>query len=98
MNGTATVTVSSPYAFTYASTGTNGTATGTASVASTSLVPRWEPGQWVDVSAPTIGSSSLYRVEEITWRLGEGSYQQIIGVTFNRRPTKTITKILKEQL
>jgi len=97
-NGTSTISVTSDYVFTYPSTGTNGTATGTASVSSISLVPRWAPGQWVDLSAPTIGNSALYRVEEVQWRLEPGSYQQVIGITFNRRPTKTITRILKENI
>lgn len=99
-NGTVTATVLSDYVFTYPapSSGTNGTATGTASVSSITLVPRWAPGQWVDVSAPTIGSSAMYRVEEIRWRFEPGGYQQAISVTFNRRPTKTITRILKERV
>ena len=96
MNGTATATVVSPYVYTYPSTGTNGTATGTAAVTATSLVPRWEPGQWVDIAAPELGLSGMYRVEQVDWRLEPGSFLQSITVTFNRRPGKTLTKLLRE--
>lgn len=96
MNGTGTATVLSQYAFTYPSAGTNGTAGGTASVSSVGLVPRWEPGQWVDVSSSGLGLSGLYRVEQVDWSLESGSFQQIITVTFNRRPSKLLTKLLRE--
>lgn len=97
MNGTVTATVTSPYVFTYPSTGTNGTATGTATVSSTSLVPRWEPGMFVDISASALGVSGLYRVEEVATQFEEGSYQQIITITFNRRQSKTLSKLIKEK-
>lgn len=96
MNGTATATVLSDYSFTYPSTGTNGTATGIGTVAATSLVPRWEPGQWVDLTSAELGLSGLYRVEAVDWMLEPGSFQQVITVTFNRRPGKTLTKLLRE--
>lgn len=96
MNGTATATVLTPYVYTYPSTGSNGTATGTATVTATSLVPRWEPGQWVDIAAAELGLSGLYRVEQVDWRLEPGSFQQAITITFNRRPGKTLTKLLRE--
>jgi hypothetical protein len=96
MNGTATATVLSQYSFTYPSTGTNGTATGIGTVAATSLVPRWEPGQWVDLTSAELGLSGLYRVEAVDWMLEPGSFQQVITVTFNRRPGKTLTKLLRE--
>lgn len=96
MNGTATATVTSDYVFTYPSTGSNGTATGIGTVSSISLVPRWEPGQWVDVTAAELGLSGMYRVEQVDWSLEPGSFQQVISVVFNRRPTKTLTKLLKE--
>ena len=97
MNGTATATVVDNYVFTYPSTGTNGTATGQGTVASITLVPRWEPGQWVDITAAEVGLSGLYRVEQVDWRLEPGSFDQIISVIFNRRPAKSLTKLLKEK-
>jgi hypothetical protein len=97
MNGTATSTVISNYSFTYPSTGTNGTATGIGTVASITLVPRWEPGQWVDVTAAELGLSGIYRVEQVDWRLEPSSFDQVISITFNRRPSKTLTKLLKEK-
>ncbi len=96
MNGTATATVLSDYSFTYPSTGTNGTATGIGTVSATSLVPRWEPGQWVDLTSAELGLSGLYRVEAVDWMLEPGSFQQVITVTFNRRPGKNLTKLLRE--
>jgi hypothetical protein len=95
MNGTATITRVDDYSFTYPSTGTNGTATGTPVLTSMQLIPRWEPGQWVDIAAPELGLSGLYRIEQIDWGLEPGSFQQIITVMFNRRPTKTLTKLLQ---
>lgn len=96
MNGTATATVVSDYVYTYPSTGSNGTATGTATVTATTLVPRWEPGQWVDIAAAELGLTGLYRVEAVDWTLEPGSFQQAITITFNRRPNKTLTKLLRE--
>lgn len=90
-----TVTVTSDYTFTYQSTGTNGTVSGTAAtISSINLIPRWEPGQWVDIAAAELGLTGLYRVEAVDWSLEPGSFQQIITVTFNRRPTKLLTKLL----
>ena len=96
MNGTATATVLSDYAFTYPSTGTNGTATGIGTVSAISLVPRWEPGQWVDIQAPELGLASMYRIEQVDWALEPGSFQQVITITFNRKPSKTLTKLIRE--
>lgn len=96
MVGTATATVTSEYAFTYPSTGSNGTATGIGTVSSISLVPRWEPGQWLDIDAPELGCVSMYRIEQVDWSLEPGSFQQVINITFNRKPSKTLTKLLKE--
>jgi len=96
MIGTVTATVVDDYSFTYPSTGTNGTATGFGTVSSITLVPRWEPGQWVDITADELGLSGLYRVEQVDWRLEPGSFQQVITITFNRRNAKLLTKLIKE--
>jgi hypothetical protein len=93
-SGTATVV--SDYVFTYPSTGTNGTATGPGTVTAVTFVPRWQPGQWVDIAAPSLGLSGLYRVEQVDWALIPGSFQQSVRITFNRRPVKTLTKLLPQ--
>jgi hypothetical protein len=99
MNGTATVTVTTTTAFTYTSAGTAGSGTVTAATAyGAKLVSRWEPGQWVDVAAPQIGLSGLYRVEQVNWSLYPGSFTQRIAVTINRTPTRSMTKILAKRL
>jgi len=59
------------------------------------LVPRWEPWQWVDIAAPELCLSGLYRIEQVDWSLEPGSFQQIVRVMFNRRPTKSLTKLLQ---
>lgn len=94
MNGTVTATVTSDYAFTYPSTGTNGTAGGSATLSSITLVPRWMPGQWVDITDAEKGLSGLYRVEQVDWRLEPGSYNQVVTVIFNRRNSKLLTRII----
>lgn len=90
-----TITVTSPYVFTYPSTGTNGTATGPGTVSSITYVPRWEPGQWVSINAPEVGLNDLYRVEQVDWALEPGSFQQLVTITFNRRPAKLLTRMLQ---
>ena len=96
MNTTATMTRIDNFSFTYPSTGTNGTATGPGTITAINLVPRWSPGQFVDITAAELGLSGLYRVEQVDWELEPGSFQQIVTVTFNRRPSKTLTKLLRE--
>lgn len=93
-NGTVTITVTGANTFTYPSTGTNGTAYGVgATISGFTLVPRWEPGQWCEVSAPELGipAGTLYRVETVDWALSPSSYQQIIRIGFNRRPQNQLT-------
>lgn len=96
MVGTATATVVDDYNFTYPSTGTNGTATGAGTVSAYTLVPRWEPGQWVDITCAELGLAGLYRVEQVDWKLEPGSFQQAVTITFNRRNPKLLTKMLRE--
>lgn len=93
-NGTATITVTGTNTFTYPSAGTNGTAYGVgATISGFALVSRWEPGQWVEVSAIELGipAGTLYRVETVDWALSPSSYQQIIRIGFNRRPQNQLT-------
>jgi len=98
MNATGTATVVDAYSFTYPSTGTNGTATGIGTISAISLVPRWSPGQWVDITAAELGLTGLYRVEAVDWGFEPGSFMQTVKVTCNRRPSKTITKLMRKQL
>jgi hypothetical protein len=98
MNGSGTATVVDAYSFTYPSTGANGTATGVGTISAISLVPRWSPGQWVDISAAELGLTGLYRVEAVDWGFEPGSFMQRVNVTCNRRPSKTITKLMRKQL
>lgn len=99
MNGTATVTATSTTAFTYTSAGTAGSGTVTSATAhGAKLVSKWEPGQWVDVTAPQIGLSGLYRVEQVNWSLSPGSFMQNISIVINRTPTRTMTALLKRRL
>ena len=62
------------------------------------LVNSWQPGQWVDVTSAELGLSGLYRVEQVDWSLEEGSYNQIITVTFNRRLQNDLTSILERSV
>lgn len=96
MNGTVTITRVDDYSFIYPSTGTNGTAGGSAALSSVSPVSNWQPGQWVDITAPDQGLSGLYRIEQVDWRLEPGSFQSLYDITFNRRSAKPLTQILKE--
>ena len=66
--------------------------TGTSSVA---LQSRWEPGQYVSVTAPQYGLAGLYRVESVDWSLEPGSYLQIINITFNRRSPNSLVDEVK---
>lgn len=98
MNGTFTCTVTTTTAFTYTAAGTAGSGTVTAATADgAKLVSKWEPGQWVDVAAPELGLSGLYRVEQVDFEFSRGSFFQIYTITINRGPTRTMTALLKRQ-
>lgn len=58
------------------------------------LVSRWEPGQWVEITAAGLGLSGLYRVEQVDWSLEPGSYTQIIQITFNRRNPSDLASLI----
>jgi hypothetical protein len=96
MNGTATVTVTSGSAFTYTSAGSAGSGTVTSATAfGAKLVSKWEPGQWVDIAAPGVGLSGLYRVEQVNMSFERGSFMQRINLVINRTPTRTLSAMLK---
>lgn len=99
MNGTFTCTVTTTTAFTYTAAGTAGSGTVTAATAyGAKLVSKWEPGQWVDVTAAELGLSGLYRVEQVDWQLSRGSFLQELTITINRTPTRTMTALLKKRI
>ena len=58
------------------------------------LVSRWEPGQWVEITAAGLGLSGLYRVEQVDWSLEPGSYTQIITITYNRRNPSDLASLI----
>ena len=58
------------------------------------LVSRWEPGQWVEITAAGLGLSGYYRVEQVDWSLEPGSYTQIITITFNRRNPSDLASLI----
>jgi len=96
MNGTFTCTVTTPTAFTYTAAGTAGSGTVTAATAfGAKLVSKWEPGQWVDIAAPGVGLSGLYRVEQVGMAFERGSFVQRIDLVINRTPTRTLSAMLK---
>jgi len=60
------------------------------------LQKRWEPGQWVHISAENLGiAADLYRVEQVDWSLEPGSFMQIITITFNRRNPNELAAQIK---
>lgn len=60
------------------------------------LQKRWEPGQWVSISAENLGiATGLYRVEQVDWNLMPGSFFQEIRITANRRNPNNLTDIVK---
>jgi len=63
-------------------------------VSTFALVSRWEPGQWVEITAAGLGLSGLYRVEQLDWSLEPGSYTQIITITFNRRNPSDLASLI----
>ena len=95
MNGTFTATVTNGSVFTYAAAGTAGSgtvtdATGYAYV----LIPRWEPGQYVEVVSSGLGLSSTLRLEEVSISLEPGSYNQVIDLTLNRKSPSDLASIV----
>ena len=63
-------------------------------VSTFALVSRWEPGQWVEITAAGLGLSGYYRVEQVNWSLEPGSYTQIITITFNRRNPSDLASLI----
>ena len=62
-------------------------------VSSFALVPRWEPGQYVEVTCSQLGLSGMYRVEQVDWSLDSGSFTQRIKITFNAKSPNVVGAI-----
>ena len=103
MNGTAVITVSSTTVFTYTAAGTNGTGTTTGpggTVVGTGIGYRqvaWSPGQFVEITAPALSLSGLYRVEQVNLGFEPASYDQVISVSFNRKQPGDLATIIAGQ-
>jgi hypothetical protein len=62
-------------------------------VSTFALVPRWEPGQYVEVTCSQLGLSGMYRVEQVDWSLDSGSFTQRIKITFNAKSPNVVGAI-----
>ena len=65
--------------------------------ASTYAQTSWSPGQFVDITAPSLNLSGLYRVEQVSLAFEPASYNQVIGVTFNRKNPADLATIIASQ-
>ena len=65
--------------------------------ASTFALTAWAPGQFVDITAATLNLSGLYRVEQVSLTFEPASYNQVIGVTFNRKNPEDLATIIASQ-
>lgn len=57
----------------------------------------WAPGQFVSIEAPSLSLSGLYRVEQVSLTFEPASYNQVIGVTFNRKNPADLATIIASQ-
>ena len=65
--------------------------------ASTFALTAWAPGQFVDITAPSLNLSGLYRVEQVSLTFEPASYDQVIGITFNRKNPADLATIIASQ-
>ena len=65
--------------------------------ASTYALTAWAPGQWVDITAPSLNLSGMYRVEQVDLTFEPGSYTQVIGVAFNRKNPSDLATLIANQ-
>lgn len=65
--------------------------------ASTYAVGAWAPGQFVSIEAPSLNLSGLYRVEQVSLSFEPASYNQRIGITFNRKNPTDLATIIASQ-
>ena len=65
--------------------------------ASTFAQTSWAPGQFVSIEAPSLSLSGLYRVEQVSLTFEPASYNQVIGVTFNRKNPADLATIIASQ-
>ena len=57
----------------------------------------WAPGQFVDITAPSLSLSGLYRVEQVSLAFEPASYNQVIGILFNRKNPADLATIIAGQ-
>ena len=57
----------------------------------------WAPGQFVDITAPSLNLAGLYRVEQVSLSFEPSSYNQVIGVSFNRKSAADVAAIIASQ-
>ena len=57
----------------------------------------WAPGQFVEITAPSLSLSGLYRVEQVSLSFEPASYNQVIGITFNRKNPADLATIIASQ-
>jgi len=65
--------------------------------ASTFALTAWAPGQFVDITAPSLNLSGFYRVEQVSLTFEPASYDQVIGITFNRKNPADLATIIASQ-
>jgi len=97
MNGTFTLgSVVSGTVFTYTAAGTAGTGVVDDAEGYVYRPVYWKPGQFVAIDAPGLGvnTSELYRVEQVTLTLSEGSFSQALDVTFSRKNPSDLANLI----
>jgi hypothetical protein len=65
--------------------------------ASTFALTAWAPGQFVSIEAPSLSLTGLYRVEQVSLTFEPASYNQVIGITFNRKNPADLATIIASQ-
>jgi hypothetical protein len=65
--------------------------------ASTYALGAWSPGQFVEITAAGLNLSGKYRVEQVSLSFEPASYNQVIGVTFNRKNPADLATIIASQ-
>lgn len=65
--------------------------------AATFALTAWAPGQFCEITAPSLNLAGLYRVEQISLSFEPASYNQVIGVVFNRKNPSDLATIIANQ-
>jgi hypothetical protein len=64
---------------------------------STYALGAWAPGQFCEITASGLNLSGKYRIEQVSLSFEPGSYNQVIGVTFNRKNPADLATIIASQ-